>query len=481
MDGDGAESAGQSALQSQPAYWQQCYEVERNELLRHEKVQGQLRTVLQALQDKCVELETQNARIRAQVRPDSRCESLESEVEAAQQACLALQARQSALAVEVGRRENDCQESAQKAAAHFAELAEIEAARSELEEACQDAQVRRESALTRSRSVVTSDALERAAAEASELQAQLSAQEAETARLRQALADSWAQRSESPVEDEGGQASDMGSDLKALDGMEEELKWLAKMQEQAGVEVHRIQHLERTQATLQAELREASEENAALCNARMDLGDAGKAMREAIASQSERYIGRVDDLAQERQRMDSDRTKLLQESADLQAKLASMSPELEEAAVLETKHAELEAERKALATESERLHAINSALGVQLLGDDGPAGMGGGSNPVADVLNRALQLQRRLVERDAAQALEKQKLADRIRSLERDAAQGGMSAPAPDEPSAAEVLDARRAAARSGKEKFVPPGSMLKGATSMLKGGLGRLQKAARG
>mmetsp|Transcript_428 Transcript_428/g.698 ORF Transcript_428/g.698 Transcript_428/m.698 type:complete len:86 (+) Transcript_428:1-258(+) len=84
--------------------------------------------------------------------------------------------------------------------------------------------------------------------------------------------------------------------------MEEELKWLAKMQEHAGVEMHRIQKLERTQAALQAELREANDENAALRNSQMDLGDAGKAMREAIASQSERYIGRVDNLAEARQK-----------------------------------------------------------------------------------------------------------------------------------------------------------------------------------
>jgi len=473
MDGNGAQSAAQSAAQSQPAYWQQCFEAERIELVRSEKVQGQLRTVLQTLQQRCDELEGQNARLRAQVQPDSHCQRLESEVEAAQQACLALQARQSALAVEAARREQEYEDASQRAAALFAALAETQASCSELEEACQDAQTRRESALTRARSMVMAEALDRAAAEASELQQQLSAQEAETARLRQALADSWANRSEEPLDDNSSKASDAGADLKDLEGMEEELKWLAKMQEHAGVEMHRIQKLERTQAALQAELREANDENAALRNSQMDLGDAGKAMREAIASQSERYIGRVDNLAEARQKTDEDRQKLLQESADLQARLASMSPDLEDVSALEERHAELEAERRALATESERLHSINAALGVQLLGEEGAPSIIEqclNPNPVGDVLTRALQLQRRLVDRDAVHAMEKQQLADRIRDLERAAAQGISSA---DEPSAAEMLDARRTAARGGKEKFVPPGR-FSAATSILKGVLGR-------
>ena len=62
----------------------------------------------------------------------------------------------------------------------------------------------------------------------------------------------------------------------------EELKALAKMQEAASSEVHHVQHLERSETALSAEIRRLSEEKAALKAARMDVENVGKAMREAI-------------------------------------------------------------------------------------------------------------------------------------------------------------------------------------------------------
>jgi len=238
--------------------------------------------------------------------------------------------------------------------------------------------------------------------------------------LREALADSWASRADSDPAAEA--APDPASAMQALEDMQEELKWLAKMQQESAAEVHHVQKLERTEAALQAQLRSAMEENATLRNDRMDLGDAGRAMREAIASQSERYVGRVDGLAEERKRTDHDREKLMQECAELQARLDTLTPELADLESLERRHAELEADRKAIAAESERLHTINACLGVLLLGEDGmppnTGGDGSGGASVTEAITRLLQLQRRLTDREVSHAEEKQRLADRIRALE---------------------------------------------------------------
>merc|ERR1712232_640199 len=228
----------------------------------------------------------------------------------------------------------------------------------------------------------------------------------------------------------------------------------------------------------QAQLREASEENAMLRNTRMDLGDAGRAMREAIASQSERYVGRVDGLAEERKRTDTDREKLMQECAELQVRLDSLAPELAELVGVEERHKELDTERKALSTESERLHTINAALGVQLLGDDAPPGAGG-DDGVAEALTRLLQLQRRLTDREASHAEEKQRLQDRIRSLERDAAAASFQPEQAPTDSAAANGSRGNSAGQGAKKAASSVPKPLANASSVLKGGLKSIREAA--
>lgn len=333
--------------------------------------------------------------------------------------------------------------------------------------------------------MVMAETLHNAAEEAARLSSQLQMQEAETAELREALADSWASRADSAAGDTAPSTeppADSSAALQALTDMQEELQWLAKMQQEAAAEVHHVQKLERTEVALQAQLRSVMEENATLRNTRMDLGDAGRTMREAIASQSERYIGRVDKLAEERKRTDTDREKLMQECAELQLRIDAFAPELAELVGLEGRHEELEAERTALSSEIERLHTVNGSLGVLLLGEDGAppsvSGDDGGAAAVAEAITRLLHLQLRLSDREASHAEEKQRLAERIRALERDAATLTLEQAATP-PSAAAAATARGGAAQGAKKATSSVPVPLAKASSVLKGGLKSLREAA--
>merc|ERR1712217_841106 len=269
-----------------------------------------------------------------------------------------------------------------------------------------------------------------------------------------------------------------------LDDVEEELKWLAKMQQEASAGVHHVQHLERSEVALQAKPREVSEEKARLQSTRVDLGDAGQAMRDAIASQNETYVARISGLEEARRYTDEDRKKLMQECADLQARLDALIPEMHGIQELEDKHKELESERIALQDESHRLRDINGALGSLLLGDDGPSMGDEASRGVADAIARVATLQKKLRDKHQTQGMERQKLAERIRALEREAAQGS-SALKPEEIEA-EAKRSKQVSSSSKAKAAAPPAAnsgyianASTAASSALRGGFGRLRDAA--
>ncbi|CAJ1462091.1 unnamed protein product [Effrenium voratum] len=293
-------------------------------------------------------------------------------------------------------------------------------------------------------------ALSMAREEAERLQAQLLQQEAEAARLRQALADSWAARA-GGIEEEEPEAP------------QEELQWLAQMQQEVAQEVRHLQQLERTEASLGVRLQRVTEEKAELQSARVDFEDSGSALRETIASQSEGYVRRIDHLELARRSADQDRVKLIQECADLQGRLEQLGPQLQGLQVVERRFAALEAGQSHLATQSARLREMNSALGAQLLAEKGA---GQEVEPTAEAVMRALQLQRKLQERQNTQDAERQRLADKIRALERG-----------ERPSAGAAPGAGGAAGAYGAGA---PGTALASATSALRGGLGRLREGLK-
>lgn len=323
---------------------------------------------------------------------------------------------------EIGEQRRDSEELQARYIKHAEALAETGEIQSKLEEECLEAERRQAEAAEKAQSMVTVEVLERVNGEVEHIQVDLRERENETSRLRKALADTWAARF-----DESRGNSDKSAenrDLAALSDVEEQLKWLTMMQQASQAEVHHVQQLERTEAALQAKLRAKSEEKAALLSARIDLGDASHAMREAIASQSEGFVTRVGDLAEARRVTDKDRTKLAQACADLQSKVQDMSPDLESVVELENEHARLEKEQRSLLYMSERLRLMNAALGAQLLGQDTLLDDGSGVAGIASAVARVLQLQQRLIDREVAHTTEKQKLADKIRTLEREGAQG---------------------------------------------------------
>eukprot|EP00928_Gymnodinium_smaydae_P016670 TRINITY_DN16295_c0_g1_i1.p1 TRINITY_DN16295_c0_g1~~TRINITY_DN16295_c0_g1_i1.p1 ORF type:complete len:487 (+),score=155.68 TRINITY_DN16295_c0_g1_i1:51-1463(+) len=414
--------------------WRQSYEANAAELARSQRLTNQFRQVLQPLRKRAEDLEAERERLAARSRADDECVQLEVELAQARAATVESRERREVLQVSLSekRREAEAEEAAaSRRAQEAAEAAEAEAECRRRREAAEE---RRTEILAEARSMVSADALERAEVEAQAVRSQLVEQEAEASRLREALADAWAARSD-PLEDLASGAGSGNSsaapngssqgDAAALDRMEEELRWLAEVQQSAASETRKLQKLERSEAKLHAELREASEEKAALQSSRVDICDTGRAMREAIAFQSDSYVKRCDDLEDARRSTDADRVKLLQECAELQAKLTELEPRLAEIQELEQRHQRLEGERKALADESARLREVNGALGFLMMGDEDAAAVGGDAGGLPGAIRRVLQLHVRLTDRLEAHTEEKQKLADRIRQLEREAATGG--------------------------------------------------------
>jgi len=154
------------------------------------------------------------------------------------------------------------------------------------------------------RSLVDMEVLLRAEDEAQELKLQVEKAELETSKMRQNLAESWVTDAADGL---------IGDEMEHLEEMERNLRWLMKTQQAADTERQLVERLERKEGTLQKRLREVSEEKATLASARVDLGDAGKAMRETMASQSEGYVRQLTGLEEARRIAFSERVKLMQD------------------------------------------------------------------------------------------------------------------------------------------------------------------------
>lgn len=194
---------------------------------------------------------------------------------------------------------------------------------------------------------------------------------------------------------------------------------------------------ERNECTLEAKIRNLSEQNAALKSARVDHDDMGDAMRKAIAAQSEGYISRVGRLEETKKNTRQDRVKLIEALAAAQARLGEHSVRMPALSEAEGRHARLDADHRALEWRSRRLREVNDALTSLLLGGSGsPLASssvnsleqdGDSAAAVAESLSRVLQLHARFVERNESHDEEKRKLGQRTIALERQNAQGGVA------------------------------------------------------
>eukprot|EP00927_Polykrikos_kofoidii_P049962 TRINITY_DN43933_c0_g1_i1.p1 TRINITY_DN43933_c0_g1~~TRINITY_DN43933_c0_g1_i1.p1 ORF type:complete len:493 (-),score=136.97 TRINITY_DN43933_c0_g1_i1:36-1466(-) len=456
---------------------QKIFEADGAELARSERTHQQFSAVLLTLQKRADEMEAESQRLSMDLLTDSDCVKLENEVARGEETAQALDSEYSEMYSAMEKTRRLCDEKKSQTQLAVQSLQEIQnsiealaVARVNAEEECTASQAE-------GRSMVSSDVLQRAEDESARVHSQLEEQQAETSRLRQALADSWAAR----AEDVDPSDSTAASSTEDLDRMEEEVKWLAKVQQEAADERRHLQKLERSEAALQSELREVSEEKAALQSARVDLGDTGRAMREAIAHQSEGYVQRLEDLEIAKRTADEDRAKLLQECADLQARLDAATPELESIVELEERHLRLDKERRAVTDECERLRVVNGALGALLLGSDAPPPIpmeGGGGDEsdaggVPEAISRVMQLRLRLVQRLEAHAEEKLRLVDRIRLMERENAQGAASLVLPSSSPSSKTPQVSRPAPEP------QSAGRLAAATSLFKDGLGLIRDVA--
>jgi len=269
----------------------------------------------------------------------------------------------------------------------------------------------------------------------------LDAADAETRRLRAALAESLSS----------------GADLPNA------MKELGVLRESAEGAAQRIQAIEVVNSQLEGKVQKLMDEIARLKKGAVDLRSEEDLMREVILQQSEHLVRRVEDLTDERRTADLDRKRLLGTAADLLERVDNAEIRLARSPQLESNCRQLEAGAQTLEAEVERLRRTNGALCQQVLGEDGegplagvllgdtPANVGVDDDEVRQLqeevcrlvrgrsLRRslpgagvsvrgdagalALQLQQLLAEREEAFWVERQRLSDRVMALER--ARGG--------------------------------------------------------
>lgn len=296
-----------------------------------------------------------------------------------------------------------------------------------------------EKAEVRLRSMVAVDEVQKYEGEAKQFAESIRRLSQEISQLRVALADALSS------------ASDMQNTKHMMDVLKESVAQSAE----------RVNALEEINAKLRGKLEQVNAGIAQLRTGTVDLSSEGELMREVIVQQSENLARRIEDLTEERKVADADRSQLLDTTARLTAAVDDGEARLRNRTQLEGQIEELETSRQILDAEVERLRRTNDALCQQALGDEaeGPysgalsavrmtsgdaaadqlffevsrlvhgqplqstPGGGGPGGASADAAALALRLQQTLAEREEAFWLERQRLSDRVTSLER--ARGG--------------------------------------------------------
>ncbi|CAE7309776.1 unnamed protein product [Symbiodinium natans] len=391
-----------------------AWETEQQELLRSERVLQALRQAQTSLRQRLDELCDECRRLRAEVIENNpvvaSCVVLEQEFEELHEALEALGPRKASL-VREQRMHLQAREAcrALEIDRNRARQGLLEAQKP-LQEQRGAAESRIQAAEIQARSLVSAEVQARAEEQRGEAEEELRKAQEEVSHLRLKLADSWV------ADRVAGLAG--SEDMQDLEEVEQALQWLASTQHAASAQTQLVERLERKQNNLQQRLREVSEEKAALQSTRVDLGDAGKAMRETMASQSEGYIKQLTGLESARRVTDADRIKLIQDCADMQGKLDGLLAREARQASIRGRHTHLQAACRCVADESHRLRDMNAALGEMLLSDETPTEFTHDDSD-ADAVMRVLLLQKKLVDRQESYASEREQLADKVRGLER--------------------------------------------------------------
>ncbi|CAE7225909.1 unnamed protein product [Symbiodinium sp. CCMP2592] len=427
---------------------QHAWETEQQELLRSERVLQALRQAQASLQQRLDDLLDECHHLREEVVENNpvaaACVAVEQEIEAlfedlealgprkaslVREQRMHLQAREACRALEIDRN-RACQN--------------LREAQKPLQEQRAAVEGRIQAAEIQARSLVSAEVQARAEEQRVEAQEQLQRAKEEVAEMRLKLADSWVTDTDRVADSE---------DMQALEEVEKSLQWLANTQHAASAQTQLVERLERKKGSLQQRLREVSEEKAALQSTRVDLGDAGKAMRETMASQSEGYVKQLVGLEEARRAADSDRIKLMQDCADMQDKLDDLTTREARQASIKGRHTQLQVACRCVADESHRLRDMNAALGEMLLSDETPTDFTHDDSD-ADAVMRLLLLQKKLVDRQESYAAEREQLGDKVRDLERKGVSPQFFDPAPAMPTPTSTQAASSSLVSSVRERF---------------------------
>jgi len=422
--------------------WRQRVKEQRARLNQSARARGELRMAITELQQRVAALTQEKERLSkgcAEADVAARCAALQKELEHLREARAT--AEQEALQAE-GDLEAAKAATAERAAAASAAVSDLEVAKAELSRAKCDVTAVQEAVVAaeaRLHSMVAVGNLQAQEAEIRRVKEEIAASDREARQLRLALAE----------------AISSGADLPNT------LKELEFLKESTAAATKRMQAVEAVNAQLQARLLQVNEDIRELRKGAIDLKSEGELMREVIVEQSEQLLRRVEDLTDERKTADADRKQLLATTADLLASVEREEARIAQAPEHETACANLEGTRPNLVAEVERLRRTNDAMCQQVLGEDSEGPFAGtlrrasvvlagdedglheevarlvrgqqllqassqgrtGANVQLDAAQLALRLQQALAEREESFWVERQRLSDRVMTLER--ARGG--------------------------------------------------------
>eukprot|EP00929_Paragymnodinium_shiwhaense_P081938 TRINITY_DN4298_c0_g1_i10.p1 TRINITY_DN4298_c0_g1~~TRINITY_DN4298_c0_g1_i10.p1 ORF type:complete len:371 (+),score=118.81 TRINITY_DN4298_c0_g1_i10:1522-2634(+) len=269
---------------------------------------------------------------------------------------------------------------------------------------------------------------------------ELNALEREARQLRVALAD----------------AISNGNDMPTM------LNELETLKQSAAGAAARMKSLEDFNRQLEDRLKQVKDDIQRLRKGTVDLRSEGELMRDVIVQQSEQLVRRVEDLTEEKKTADFDRRQLLATTAELLEEVDGSQARIARKTTLEDECNRFEASQENLNVEVQRLRRTNEAMCQQVLGEDaeGPfagalltsrraasldlqeedaellaevsrlvrgqllKGNGrGGPHVQADAAGLALRIQQVLAAREESFWVERQRLSERVTTLER--ARGG--------------------------------------------------------
>lgn len=417
--------------------WQQKVQEQRDALNESSKARVEARSSIEEWQKQVTGLQEKHRRLTSKEGPAA---DVEAERQSMRERLPELESRRLfALdgVVTAGAEVNASKEAAPASADALVTsaeaLEECERRRCEMEDFLQVAQEATAAAEERLTRMIPVEAVQRTETEATARREALEAAEGESRRLRVALAE----------------ALSSGADI--ANAMEE----IAVLRESSERAAQRMKDVEAMNGQLETKLKQLNEEIAGLRERSVDMRSEEELMREVIVQQNEDLLRRVEELTDERKTGDADRKQLLETTAELLGAVEDGDMRIGRKDNLRREMEEWQRTSQTTMCEAERLRRTNAALCQQVLGEDSEGPLAGAlgdpdrmgclddaelrriydsvcqlvrgrvaveacrGDVRGDAATLALKLQTTLAEREEAFWVERQKLSDRVISLER--------------------------------------------------------------